>query len=56
MVTTSIPGSTGAGKPGNPALPVRSRRMVDAPTRMFHALFALCFLGAYVTSEGESMR
>ena len=56
MVTTSIPGSTGAGRPGTPALPVRSRRMVDAPTRMFHALFALCFLGAYVTSEGESMR
>lgn len=38
------------------ATPVRSRRIVDAPTRVFHALFALCFLGAYLTSEGESMR
>jgi cytochrome b len=30
--------------------------MVDAPTRMFHAAFALCFLGAYVTADGERLR
>jgi len=32
------------------------RRVVDAPTRMFHWLFALSFLGAYVTAEGERWR
>jgi cytochrome b len=32
------------------------RRVVDAPTRVFHALFALSFLGAYLTAEGEAMR
>ena len=34
----------------------RSRRVIDAPTRMFHWLFALCFLGAYLTAEGEAWR
>ena len=29
-----------------------SRRVVDAPTRMFHWLFALCFAGAYITADG----
>ena len=33
-----------------------SRRVVDAPTRMFHWLFALCFLGAYLTADGERWR
>lgn len=33
-----------------------SRRTVDAPLRMFHALFVLCFFGAYWTSEGEKLR
>ena len=33
-----------------------SRRTVDAPTRMFHWLFALSFLGAYLTSDGERWR
>ncbi len=32
------------------------RRVVDAPTRMFHWLFALSFLGAYVTADGERWR
>lgn len=32
------------------------RRVIDAPTRMFHWLFALSFLGAYVTADGESWR
>ena len=33
-----------------------SRRVVDAPMRMFHWLFALCFVGAYITADGESWR
>lgn len=33
------------------------RRLVtDAPTRMFHALFALSFLGAYLSADGEHFR
>lgn len=33
-----------------------SRRVIDAPTRVFHWLFALSFLGAYLTAEGERWR
>lgn len=32
------------------------RRVIDMPTRMFHWLFALSFLGAYLTAEGERWR
>jgi cytochrome b len=32
------------------------RRVVDAPTRMFHWLFALSFVGAYLTAESERWR
>ena len=32
------------------------RRVTDAPTRMFHWLFALSFLGAYLTADGERWR
>lgn len=32
------------------------RRVVDAPTRMFHWLFALSFAGAYLSAEGERWR
>ena len=32
------------------------RLVTDAPTRMFHALFALSFLGAYLTADGEHFR
>ncbi len=35
---------------------VPQRRVIDAPTRMFHWLFALCFLGAYATADGERWR
>lgn len=34
----------------------RGRRVTDAPTRMFHWLFALCFVGAYLTAETEHLR
>lgn len=37
-----------------PLLPTRC--VVDAPTRMFHWLFALCFAGAYLTSESERVQ
>ena len=38
------------------ATPVATRRVIDAPTRMFHWLFALCFVGAYATADGERWR
>jgi len=39
-----------------PAAPAPSRRVTDAPTRMFHWLFALSFAGAYLTAESEHWR
>ncbi len=33
-----------------------TRKVIDAPTRVFHWGFALCFLGAYMTSESEKLR
>ncbi|GCL64229.1 cytochrome b/b6 domain-containing protein [Pseudaquabacterium pictum] len=40
-----------------PAVPTaHSRRTVDAPTRAFHWLTALCFAGAYATADGERWR
>ena len=40
-----------------PATTATPRRLVsDAPTRMFHWLFALSFLGAYITADGERWR
>jgi cytochrome b len=58
--TASAPGSRPAASttPGSaaPGVVKASRRVVDAPTRMFHWLFALCFAGAYITADGESLR
>ena len=58
--TASAPGSRPAASttPGSAVLGAvkASRRVVDAPTRMFHWLFALCFAGAYITADGESLR
>ncbi|MDR2924851.1 MAG: cytochrome b/b6 domain-containing protein [Azoarcus sp.] len=34
----------------------RGRLAIDAPVRMFHALFALCFFAAWATSECERWR
>ncbi len=39
-----------------PAAATPRRRVTDAPTRMFHGLFALSFLGAYLTADAESWR
>lgn len=36
--------------------PAASRRVVDAPTRMFHWLFALSFAGAWLTGDAERWR
>ncbi|MEN9314236.1 MAG: hypothetical protein RIS35_629 [Pseudomonadota bacterium] len=38
------------------ATPAPARLLVDAPTRMFHWLFALSFAGAWLTSESEHWR
>ena len=38
----------------NPLAP--GRRVTDAPTRAFHWLFALSFVGAYLTADGERWR
>jgi cytochrome b len=37
-------------------LPAAVRRVTDAPTRLFHWLFALSFAGAYLTADSESWR
>ncbi len=52
---TSPPYPTAGVKPAVKAAGAQ-RRVVDAPTRMFHWLFALSFLGAYLTAEGERWR
>jgi cytochrome b len=36
--------------------PVRTRRVNDAPIRMFHALFALAFAGGWATGDSEAWR
>lgn len=52
----SLPGPTQAAgtQSQRPASP--GRRVVDAPTRMLHALIAISFAGAYLTAEGERWR
>ena len=47
--------STGAATTGDVKYAPR-RRVVDAPTRMFHWLFALSFVGAYLSADGERWR
>jgi cytochrome b len=53
--TAAVP-PTVAAAPASGRSAAPSRRMVDAPTRAFHWLLALCFAGAYATSEGEHWR
>ncbi len=36
--------------------PHRGGLIIDAPTRLFHWLFALSFAGAYITAESERLR
>ncbi len=54
MNTTPAYQPAGAVSPAATASP--RRRVVDAPTRMFHWLFALSFIGAYLTADGERWR
>lgn len=41
---------------GSTTAPAPRRLVTDAPTRMFHWLFALSFVGAYLTAESEHWR
>lgn len=50
----STPLSPPAAGPGRSTTP--GRRVVDAPVRMFHALFGLCFALAYATGDSEAWR
>lgn len=54
MTTTPLLQPAVSGTPAATARP--GRRVTDAPTRMFHWLFALSFAGAYATAEGEAWR
>jgi cytochrome b len=52
-------GTATGDKPASPAKATTqapSRRLIDAPTRAFHWLFALCFVGAYLSADGERWR
>ncbi len=42
--------------PDRPSASTAWRRVTDAPTRMFHGLFALSFVLAYLTAESEHWR
>lgn len=50
--TTPMPSSEAA----QPTTASPGRLVIDAPTRAFHWLFALSFLGAYLTADGERWR
>ena len=54
----SSPTSLGAGQAAapSPSTAAATRRIIDAPMRMFHWLFALSFAGAYLSAEGEHWR
>ncbi len=55
MTTASAYPPAGAASTGDVKHAPR-RRVVDAPTRMFHWLFALSFVGAYLSADGERWR
>ncbi len=46
----------GADAPVSPPAPQRGRLTIDAPMRAFHWLFALSFVGAWITAESEHWR
>ncbi len=53
--TTTPAGLSSAASTDRPRT-LRQRLVTDAPTRVFHALFAFSFLGAWLTAEGERLR
>ncbi len=52
---SSLPAAAPAA-PSAPAPAGPGRRVTDAPTRMLHWLFAVCFLGAYLSGDSERLR
>jgi cytochrome b len=48
--------SAGTGATPQAHAPAAGRLVIDAPTRMFHWLFASTFLGAYVSADSEHWR
>ena len=55
-MNTTAPHTASANPSPSAAPSAPTRRVTDAPTRMFHWLFALCFVGAYATADGERWR
>lgn len=56
-MTPSRPGPTSDhATPANAPAPGRGRLVNDAPMRMFHWLFALSFVGAYLSADSEHWR
>jgi cytochrome b len=62
QASTAMGAAAGTATGDKPASPAKattqapSRRLIDAPTRAFHWLFALCFVGAYLSADGERWR
>ena len=57
MHTISTPQpSTASAAQATQSTPHPGRLVVDAPMRMFHWLFALSFLGAYLSADSERWR
>jgi len=56
MTTSHTLPTNGSPDAAAPASAPPTRRVTDAPTRLFHWLFALCFAGAYLTAESERWR
>lgn len=56
MPSTSAPAFQPAATGPSRTASSPGRLVTDAPTRMFHWLFALSFVGAYLTAEGEHWR
>jgi cytochrome b len=57
METTMNPSNPAAPLSGQvPSRAAATRRVTDAPIRMFHWLFALCFVGAYASADSEHWR
>ncbi len=56
MTTSHTLPTNGSPDAAAPASAPPTRRVTDAPTRLFHWLFALCFAGAYLTADGERLR
>ena len=56
LPNTAADAATGASTAGMAPMPLRGRRVTDAPTRAMHALLALSFAGAWITAESEHWR